>query len=161
MTTRGIQFLKQQGIAFEVVKYSHKEKGAAFAARAVGFPLAQTIKTLVVELDNSSCALVLMPGDRQLSLKKVAKAFAAKRVAMADTATAQRVTGYLVGGISPFGTKQRLPAVMDATLPSCPQVMINAGQRGTMVKISPADIIELLEAATADFSSSSLTSKQR
>ena len=152
MTTRGIQYLKQHKIAYEMVKYDHKEKGAEFAAQAADFPLAQTIKTLVVAIDTSRWALVLMPGDRQLSMKKVAKAFGAKRAAMADTAAAQRLTGYTVGGISPFGTQKRLKAVMDHSLSDYDQVMINAGQRGIMVKLSPRDIIECIGSATADLS---------
>lgn len=152
MATRGIQFLKKQHITHHVVTYAHGEKGAEFAAKAVDFPLPQTIKTLVVALDTKRHALVLMPGDRQLSMKKVAKACKAKRAAMADTATAQRLTGYQVGGISPFGTKKRLDAVMDTVLLSHPEVMINAGQRGVMVKMAPDDILAALQAASADLS---------
>jgi Cys-tRNA(Pro)/Cys-tRNA(Cys) deacylase len=150
MTTRGIQYLKSKKIRHQVVKYDHGAKGAEFAAQAVGFPLAQTVKTLVVALDNNAFALVLMPGDRQLSMKKLAAACGSKRAAMADTATAQRLTGYLVGGISPFGTKQRLPVVMETSLQGFAEVMINAGRRGVMVKMAPTQIIELLDAKPVD-----------
>ncbi len=150
MTTRGIQFLKLMKIRHEIVKYNHEVKGAEFAARAVGFALAQTVKTLVVALDGKTYALVLMPGDRQLSMKKIAAACGAKRAAMADTATAQRLSGYLVGGISPFGTRKRLPVVMEASLLAYKQVMINAGGRGIMIKMAPADIIAALHAGAAD-----------
>ncbi len=149
MTTRGIQFLKQKRITHEVIKYDHQEKGARFAAQAAGFPLSQTIKTLVVSLDANRFTLVLMPGDSELSMKKIAKACGAKRAAMADQASAARMTGYLVGGISPFGTKRRLPVVMEAALQNYQEVMINAGQRGTMVKLAPADIIRILNATVA------------
>ncbi|MGD8837415.1 MAG: YbaK/EbsC family protein [Desulfobacteraceae bacterium] len=153
MTTRGIRFLKQNRIPHLVVKYHHTEKGAEFAARAVDFPLARTVKTLVVALDSNRFALVLVAGDRQLSMKKVARVCKAKRAAMADTATAQRLTGYQVGGISPFGTqKKELGAVMDASLTLHQEVMINAGQRGIMVKISPGDIVKTLKPAIADLS---------
>ena len=152
MTTRGIQFLKKNKVDHTVVKYRHEEKGAEFAAQAVDFPISQTIKTLVVQLDAAGHALVLMPGDRQVSMKKVAKAFGAKRATMADGADAQRLTGYLVGGISPFGTKKRLPVVMDASLQNYDRVMINAGQRGTMVQLSPADIAAVLGSSVADLS---------
>ena len=120
-----------------MVTYDHAEKGAVFASEAVGFPLPQTIKTLVVALDNRNFALALMPGDRQLSLKKAAAACGAKRAAMADTQTAERLTGYLVGGISPFGTKKMLPVVMEAALGGYDEVLINAGQRGMLLKMSP------------------------
>lgn len=150
MTTRGIQDLDQKGIAHELVEYDHREKGADFAARAVGFALAQTIKTLVVALDGDRCVLVLMPGDRQVSMKKVAALCGAKRAAMADTATAERLTGYLVGGISPFGVKRALPVVMDAAAAAYDRVMINAGRRGLMVKLAPSDIVPALAALVAD-----------
>jgi Cys-tRNA(Pro)/Cys-tRNA(Cys) deacylase len=150
MTTRGIQDLDQKGIAHELVKYDHREKGADFAARAVGFALAQTIKTLVVALDGDRYVLVLMPGDRQVSMKKVAALCGAKRAAMADTATAERLTGYLVGGISPFGVKRALPVVMDAAAAAYDRVMINAGRRGLMVKLAPSDIVPALAALVAD-----------
>ncbi len=152
MTTRGIQFLKQKRIAHEVIKYDHQEKGARFAAQAAGFPLSQTIKTLVVSLDANQYTLVLMPGDSELSMKKIAKTCGAKRAAMADQASATRVTGYLVGGISPFGTKKRLPVIMESALQHYREVMINAGQRGTMVKLAPVDIIRALNATVADVS---------
>ena len=149
MSTRAIQFLKQKKVQFEVVKYEHEEKGAGFAARAVGFPLAQTIKTLVVDLGHRSFTLALMPGDRQLDLKRLAKACGVKRAAMADTATAERLTGYLVGGISPFGIRQRLKAVMDEDLLAYGAVLINAGQRGTMLKMAPGDIADTLNCILA------------
>lgn len=150
MSTRGIQFLSQKKISFQVLKYEHVEKGAAFASQAVGFPLAQTVKTLVVMLDDTRHILVLMAGDSQLSMKKVAAVCKAKRATMADTETAERLTGYLVGGISPFGTRKRLPAIMHAALQGYQEVMINAGQRGVMVKLSPVDIARVLGAAMAD-----------
>lgn len=150
MSTRALAFLEQHRIAHEVVKYEHQEKGAQFAAQTVGFPLARTIKTLVVALDNRSHVLALMPGDRQLSLKKMAAAGGARKAAMADTKAAERLTGYLVGGISPFGTKQRLAVVMEAGLQAYPAVMINGGQRGLLIKMAPEDIIRVLKVKIAD-----------
>ncbi len=144
MSTRAIQHLKRQDVSFEVVKYEHEEKGAEFAARATGFPLDRTVKTLVVDLGVMNYCLALLPGDRQLDLKQLAQVFAVKRVAMADTATAERLTGYLVGGISPFSTKQPLPAVMEKRIIDYAEVLINAGQRGVMLKMVPKDIVEAL-----------------
>jgi Cys-tRNA(Pro)/Cys-tRNA(Cys) deacylase len=150
MSTRAIQFLKQRRIVHDVITYEHEIKGAEFAAQAVGFPLAQIIKTLVVALDNHAYALALMPGDCQLSLKKMAAACNAKRGAMADTETAERLTGYLVGGISPFGTKKTFKMVMEQRLLSYGNVMINGGRRGTMLKMNPDDIAVTLKAKTTD-----------
>jgi len=144
MSTRAIQHLKWKDVSFELVKYEHEEKGAAFAARATGFPLDRTVKTLVVDLGGRNYCLALLSGDRQLDLKQLAQVFAVKRAVMGDTATAERLTGYLVGGISPFGTKQVLPAVMEKRIREYAEVLINAGQRGVMLKMAPEDIVTAL-----------------
>jgi Cys-tRNA(Pro)/Cys-tRNA(Cys) deacylase len=144
MSTRALHFLKQNRVPHEVVTYVHQEKGAEFAARAVGFPLSQTIKTLVVVLDGRNFILALLPGDRQLSLKKIAAACNAKRAAMAEIAEAERLTGYLVGGISPFGTQKPFKVIMETSLKAHSEVMINGGRRGTMIQMEPRDIIETL-----------------
>jgi Cys-tRNA(Pro)/Cys-tRNA(Cys) deacylase len=141
MSTRAIRFLNQKDIHFEVMKYLHEKKGAKFAAQAMGFPVERTIKTLVVDLGHKGYIMVLMPGDKNIDLKKLAKAFSVKRAAMADTSTAERLTGYLVGGISPFGTKQDLPVVMEECLLEFDSVAINAGKRGVMLVMDPKDIL--------------------
>ena len=146
MPTRAIKFLKQKGVSFDVVEYDHKQKGAKFASEAIGFPLARTIKTVVADLGHKGHALVLMPGDKNLSPKKLAKAFGVKRTVMADTAAAERLTGYLVGGISPLGTKQKLPVIMEKCLMKADSVAINAGQRGVMLVLKPEDIVRALNA---------------
>jgi len=135
---------------FEVVKYVHDRKGAAFAAQAVGFALERTVKTLVVVTGQKHHALALMPGDRELDLKRMAKACKIKRAGMAPPASAERLTGYKVGGISPFGLTSPLPSVMDSRLLDYDCVLINGGQRGTMLKMSPKDIARLLESTVAD-----------
>lgn len=149
MSTRAILWLKQKKIPFDVVHYDHEEKGAAFAAQATGFPLEQTVKTLVVDLGSTSYGLALMPGDRQLSLKKLARAFGVKKAVLADTEVAERLTGYHVGGISPFGLRQRLQAVMEERLRGYDEVMINAGQRGVMLKMAPGDIVRAIGCAVS------------
>lgn len=150
MSTSAIQFLKQQKVAFEIVKYDPEEKGAEFASKASGYPLERTVKTLVVDLGGKQFTLVLMPGDRQLSMRRLAKIRRVKRAAMADTRTAERITGYLVGGISPFGTRQKLPVVMEKSILKFEEILINAGQRGTMLKIAPEIIPTLLNCTVAD-----------
>ncbi len=149
MSTRAISYLKKVGVPFEIVRYDHEEKGAEFAARATDFPLARTVKTLVVELGRKKYCLALMPGDRQIDLKTLAKVSGAKRTAMVDTATAERLTGYLVGGISPFGTKQQIPVVMEESILQHDEILINAGQKGVMLKMSPADIVRALNGKVA------------
>ena len=149
MSTRAIRFLKQKKISFEIIKYDHEEKGAEFAASATGFPLEATVKTLVVDLGDKKHTLVLMPGDRHLSMKRLAKVCGVKRAVMGDTRTVERLTGYLVGGISPFGTKRKLPVVMEAGVMTFDKILINAGQRGTMLMLAPADIRATLNCMVA------------
>jgi Cys-tRNA(Pro)/Cys-tRNA(Cys) deacylase len=144
MATQAIQFLEQKNIPFEVVKYNHEKKGAEFASRASGFPLERTIKTLVVDLGEKQYALVLVPGDQQLSMKRLAGIRGVKRAAMADTQTAERITGYRVGGISPFGTRQKMPVIMEESMLEYDKVLVNAGQRGMMLKIAPIIIPTVL-----------------
>lgn len=149
MSTRAILYLQKKKIPFEVVKYEHEEKGAQFAAEATGYPLDQTVKTLVVELDRKRYALALLPGHRELNLKKLAANVDGKRAAMVDIKTAERLTGYLVGGISPFATRQSLLTVMEESILENSRVLINAGQRGIMLKMSPGDLAAALECEVA------------
>ena len=121
MSTRAIAYLKKNKIPYVVVKYDHREKGAEFAARATGNPLEITVKTLVVELDRKRYCLALLPGHRELNLKKLASSLGCKRTAMVDIKTAERLTGYLVGGISPFGIRQRLETAMECSILAPPR----------------------------------------
>jgi Cys-tRNA(Pro)/Cys-tRNA(Cys) deacylase len=150
MSTPAIKFLKQRKIAFEVLRYEHAEKGAEFAAKATGYPLAQTVKTLVVDLGQKGYTLVLSTGDKQLSMKRLARVCGVKQAAMADTKTAERLTGYLIGGISPFGTKHRLPVIMDESILGFDKILINGGQRGRMLMVAPGDIQTSLACTVAN-----------
>jgi Cys-tRNA(Pro)/Cys-tRNA(Cys) deacylase len=152
MPTRAARFLEKKAISFDIVKYEHTEKGAAFAAKAIKFPLEKTVKTLVVDLGNKRYCLALVPGDKNLSLKKIAAFFSVKKPVMADPQTAERITGYLTGGISPFGTKMRIHAVMEKNLLDFEKIMINAGQRGIMLLMKPIDIVKALECKTTGIS---------
>lgn len=150
MSTRAIVFLQRRKVPHEVVRYVHEEKGAVFAAEAVGFALEAVVKTLVVDLGGRSHLLALVPGDRRLDLKKLATACGVKRAAMVEPAAAERITGYLVGGISPFGTKQRLPVLMERRLLDHDRVLVNAGRRGTMLKLAPGVVVNALGCGTAE-----------
>ena len=152
MSTRAIKFLKQNKVPFDLLKYDHAEKGAAFAAQATGVPLESTIKTLVVDTGAKGFHIALVAGDRHLSLKKMAKACAVKRAAMANTKMAERLTGYLIGGISPFATRQKLPVIMDASILNHATVAINAGRRGILLSMSPTDILDILAGEVFDIS---------
>jgi len=150
MSTRAIRYLQQQRIAFDKVEYEHLAKGAEFAAVATGFPLERTVKTLVVATGPKRFALALVTGDRQLDLKRLARVLGVKKAEMADAEAAERLTGYHVGGISPFGLREaNLPVVMDEAVLAAPEILINAGQRGTMLRMAPRDVCAALKCAVA------------
>ena len=150
MPTRAIQTLIKAQVPFEVTTYTHKEKGAAFAAQAIGFPLERTVKTLIADLGGRRYMAALLPGNTQLDLKKLASVFHTKHASMADAPTAERLTGYFVGGISPFGLKQPLESVIDSPIMNCQTVVINGGRRGVMLKMAPSDILLALKCAVAE-----------
>jgi Cys-tRNA(Pro)/Cys-tRNA(Cys) deacylase len=104
---------------------------------------------LVVETGSKRYALVLVSGERRLDLKRLARALSVKRAQLVDRFTAERLTGYHVGGISPFGLRQGLPAVMDAAIMGWDDILINGGQRGMMLKMSPEDIRRVLNCLVA------------
>ncbi len=150
MSTRAIQWLRRKKIEFSLVTYEHVVKGAAFAAQATGHPLGQTVKTLVADLGGGSFGLALMPGDHQLALKKLAWVLGVKKAALADARSAERLTGYHVGGISPFGIRRPLTVAMEASLMAHPRVLVNGGQRGILLKMRPQDIAAGLNCRLGD-----------
>jgi len=148
--TPAIRFLENQGIAFQILEYEHLRKGAAFASEVLGIPVEKTIKTLVTELDPQGYLVLLMPGDKTVSFKQLARIRGAKRAAMATASVAERLTGYMVGGISPFGMKQQVPVLLEARLLDFDQVVINGGKRGVMLSMNPRDILNSLGAELID-----------
>jgi len=148
--TPAIRFLENQGIPFETLQYEHQEKGAVFASQALGIPVEKTIKTLVTELDPQGYLVLLMPGHKNVSFKQVARIRGAKRAAMVTVAVAERLTGYTVGGISPFGMKQQVPVLIEAGLLDFDQVVINGGKRGVMLVMNPQDIMTSLGAEAVE-----------
>jgi len=149
MTTRAIRILNQKKIAFETIRYNHKEKGAVFASQAIHFPLEKTVKTLIADAENGYL-MALVPGNHRVSLKNLAKTHGVKRVAIADPMVAERVTGYKIGGISPIGTRHTLPIIMEAGLFKFKQIAINGGQRGVMLIIGPEDLQQILNTEVGD-----------
>ena len=105
-TTQALRVLQQKKIPHQAREYAHKEKGAEFAAEALGWPLEAMAKTLVVALGDGSHVLCVLPGTVELSLKGLARLAKAKTARMATQEEAEKLTGYLVGGISPFGTRR-------------------------------------------------------
>jgi Cys-tRNA(Pro)/Cys-tRNA(Cys) deacylase len=149
-TTRATQALSKAGAAFAVLTYDYQagaERIGLQAAAAIGEPPARVLKTLMVLVDGKPACCVV-PSDGELSMKRVAAAFGGKGATMMPPAEAEKATGYHVGGISPFGAKKRLPVAIEASALAEPYVIINAGQRGVMVRLSPAEAVRVLEAVT-------------
>lgn len=150
--TPAITALVRAGVEHRVHVFESSDDGGLgygrAAAAALGVDEARVFKTLVVEVDGRP-GVAVVPVSRQLSLKAVAAAFGAKRAELADPAVAQRVTGYVVGGISPFGQKRPLPTVVDESCGDFGTIFVSGGKRGMDVEVAPDDLLRLLGARTA------------
>ncbi|MDK8871078.1 MULTISPECIES: YbaK/EbsC family protein [Paracoccus] len=146
--TPATQFLRRAQVAFRPVEYRYdpgSERVALQAAEAIGLPPGQLLKTLMVEVDGRPACAVL-PGDRSLSMKRVAAAFGGKSAAMMPADKAQRLTGYHTGGISPFGQRRTVPVIFEAEAMEFGEVAINGGRRGLLLLLSPRDALAALGA---------------
>ncbi|MGV8937790.1 MAG: Cys-tRNA(Pro) deacylase [Allorhizobium sp.] len=151
-TTRATQFLEKLGIAFTVHGYDYDPDAARIgmqAAEALGEDPARVLKTLMAELDGKPVCVVL-PSDREVSMKKLAAAFGGKSAAMMKPADAERLTGYHVGGISPFGQKKTVPTAIEIAALSQLYVFMNGGQRGLQIRLDPKDAQTALKAIAKD-----------
>ncbi|WP_374440979.1 Cys-tRNA(Pro) deacylase [Stella sp.] len=150
-TTRATQFLQRAGIAFTVATYDYDpgaERVGLQAAEAMGEEPGRVLKTLMAEVDGRPVCVVV-PSDREVSMKRLAAAFGGKAAQMMRPADAERLTGYHVGGISPFGQKKRVPTAIEATTLALPYVFMNGGQRGLQVRLAPDDARRALDAVAA------------
>lgn len=125
----------------------------ALVATAIGADPARVFKTLVTEVDGA-LTVAVVPVTGELDLKALAAAAGGKRAAMADRAVAERVTGYVRGGISPLGQRKRLPTVIDRTALDDARIYVSAGRRGLQVQLAPADLVRLTQATVAPIASS-------
>ena len=144
--------LAAAGVAFTQHTYEHDPAAGSFgleAAEALGLPPEQVFKTLLVDT-GAGLAVAVVPVSGLLDLKAMAAALGVKRVTMADPAAAQRSSGYVVGGISPLGQKRSLPTVVDESAELFDVVYVSGGRRGLDLGLSPADLVRLTGATTAD-----------
>lgn len=150
-TTPATRALDAAGVAFEIYTYDYDpnaERVGLQAAEALGEDPCRVLKTLMVLIDGKP-ACVILPSDREASMKKLAAVFGGKSAQMMKPADAERMTGYKVGGVSPFGQKRQVPTAIEETALAEERVYINGGQRGLQVRLAPGDARAVLDARTA------------
>jgi len=144
-TTPAIRALRQHRVHFTEHPYRYLEKGGTeVASRELGVAEHLVIKTLVMEDDQKEPLIVLMHGDKLVSTKDLARVIGAKSVISCDAQVAQKHTGYMVGGTSPFGTRKWLPVYVESSILDLPRIYINAGKRGFLVEMIPQDLVRVL-----------------
>jgi Cys-tRNA(Pro)/Cys-tRNA(Cys) deacylase len=156
--TPGIAALVKAGVPHEVLTFDHDRREGSFGAEAVnalteaaGIDPGQIFKTLIITVPGG-LAVAIVPATARLSLKAAAAALGVAKAAMAEAAVAERTTGYVVGAVSPFGQRRRLPTVVDSSALRWERVFCSAGRRGWEVAVAPQDLIRLTGAVTADIS---------
>ncbi len=143
--TAAVRALRTAKVPFTDHLYAYEEKGGtAVSSRELGVDEHAVVKTLVMEDEAKHPLIVLMHGDRQVSTKELARVLGVKGISPCTPDTAQKHTGYLVGGTSPFGTRRRMPVCLEETILDLPRIYINGGKRGYLVGIDPRDLVKLL-----------------
>ncbi len=145
--TQAVRFLRDKKITFEPCLYDYEEKGGTRrSSEQLGVDEHSVIKTLVMEDESRKPFIILMHGDCEVSTKQLARLLGVKSVKPCDVNTAQKHTGYVVGGTSPFGTKAKLPVYAEKTIFDLPKIYINGGKRGFLLEINPQDLRSALNA---------------
>jgi Cys-tRNA(Pro) deacylase len=145
--TPATQFLRKNGVVFSEHPYEYEEHGGtAVSARALGVAEHDVVKTLVMQDESARPLIVLMHGDCKVSTKNLARAIPCKSVEPCKPEVAQRHSGYLVGGTSPFGLRKAMPVYVEESILALPKIYINGGRRGFLVGIDPAVLAGVLGA---------------
>ena len=151
MQTPATQFLQSRGVPYTEHTYEYVEHGGAErGARELGVPSAEVVKTLVMQDEEARPLIVLMHGDRKVSTKNLARQAGRKRIEPCKPEIAQRHSGYLVGGTSPFGTRKALPIFMERSILGHAAIYINGGRRGFLLRLKTADLVETLKPQLVD-----------
>jgi Cys-tRNA(Pro) deacylase len=146
--TPAILAMKKNALAFTLRPYRYEEHGGTrVSAQELGVDEHLVIKTLVMEDDRGTPLIILMHGDRQVSTKALARLLGVKAVTPCDPRIAEKHTGYRVGGTSPFGTKKPLRIFMEEEIATLPRILINAGSRGLLAEMAPAELVRVLKPA--------------
>lgn len=149
--TPAIHVLRQHGVPFTEHEYRYEERGGtAVSSRELGVTEHLVIKTLVMEDDRKRPLIVLMHGDKAVSTKSLARQIGCKTVAPCAPDVAQKHTGYMVGGTSPFGTRKRMPVFMERSIAELDRIYINGGRRGFLIRLAPADLCRALSPTLVD-----------
>ena len=149
--TPAIHFLRAKTVAFTEHPYRYEERGGtAVSSRELGVDEHRVIKTLVMEDERKQPLIVLMHGDRDVSTKNLARQIGCKTVAPCDPEVAQKHSGYLVGGTSPFGTRKQMPVYLERTIADLDRIYINGGRRGFLIALAPADLVRALAPILVD-----------
>jgi Cys-tRNA(Pro) deacylase len=145
--TAAIRELRAHKVEFTDHLYEYEEKGGtAVSARELGVAEHAVVKTLVMEDEDRNPLIVLMHGDLKVSTRELARIIGVKTIAPCNPDTANRHSGYVVGGTSPFGTRKKMPVYMEETILALPKIYINGGKRGYLVGVAPAEVVRVLGA---------------
>jgi len=145
--TQATQMLRKHQVSFNEHPYPYEEHGGtSVSARELGVPEHEVIKTLVMQDEAARPMIVLMHGDCKVSTKNLARGIGCKSVEPCKPEVAQRHSGYMIGGTSPFGTKKAMPVYVEESILALPRIYINGGRRGFLVSLAPQLLLDLLQA---------------
>lgn len=147
--TPAVDLAKKRGLNYQLHEYTHDSQAASFgleAAEKLGVDVTQVFKTLVVSTDANALAVAILPVDKTLNFKKMAKAVGCKKIQMADPKQVERTTGYVLGGVSPLGQKKRLTTIIDDSAQSYATIYVSGGRRGLEIELPPEQLLATLTA---------------
>jgi Cys-tRNA(Pro) deacylase len=145
-STAATRLLREKGVAYTEHLYRYQERGGtAVSSRELGVEEHAVVKTLVMEDDQGEPVVVLMHGDREVSVKALARRLGRRSVQICKPEAANRHSGYQVGGTSPFGTRRKMTVCVERSVLELPRIYVNGGSRGFLVGIAPQDLVRILE----------------
>ena len=147
--TKAIELLDQQGLPYQLSEFKAEDFTAEEVAQKLNVPISQVFKTIVFETDQGQTAMAVIPGNRELNLKKAAQALSAKRAALIKVTDLTRITGYQKGGCSPLGSKKSMPVLLEESCQQHQEIYVSAGLRGLQLIIAPEVLIKAAAAQVA------------